>query len=1239
MKSLSVALVVVVAALAGVTGHALEPTSANLPVFASVVERGANYRVMQTTGQYTVLGNGMNRKDDSGNWVECQPVVQSYPGGIICTGATYRLILATNLNTAGAVDFETSDHKRIVSNPLGIGFYDPESGRSVLLAQIKDCQAEVSSDGIVFRDAFEGSHGVQAAVTYRYEMGRFRQDVTFLTRPSVGPADFGMGQKTRLEVLTEILESPQPDITVHIVRQETNVATRASMVEPDLVDETLKFGDEMVMPPGRAFRSGAAASAQRGVRVFKQLVTVDGRLVLVEAVEWDAVRAALDKLPQQSADAGGSKREASSRRHLPERRVAHNRTQPFEARLTQALQSRSPMRTAHDDRGRSTLGLPAGFVLDYDLVQSGNDVTLQSGHTYLLTNDVLIYGLTLQSNVVIKYAPGASLSVGTSVDAPTSPKVVLTAADDDSAGQTIAGSTGHPSGRYAEHALASYYLSYPYWNKLDIRYAQTGLYLYGGTHGVSSSSFFECDTGVYVESSEASLYGVDMCLVDAWFNDEEMVTATGLTECAADRNANGLPDSWEQQHFGNLSQTATNDFDGDGVNNGQEYTNSTDPNTISFSFSVPNQYVITNVVTGVITVLGGVPSSIAVQVDSTNFSGATWTTYSSSNLTINIGTNQGLHDVWIGLRGRLTTSQQTWDETTLVLDSLPLSITITNPANNASFSTSRVNVRGTFSNSSLKEITVNGVLAFVSGTNFDALNVPLDAGTNLVMAVIENFSGITNSASVSIIGATNAVDPVQLTADPVAGLTPLTVAFTVQTNLPGTILQVLYDFNGDDVIDLATNTLQSLAYSYATNGEYFPVVTIQTSAGWFSSSGGWNSIDPARLRVNVQAPPAVLLTINLTNPVDLKWTATSNLYVLSCSTATLTEFDAGTNIVRSLSGIGSSPSGLDVDAAGNVYVAVTGSNQVWRFKPTTNSFEADTNFGFSGFIGLTNGISGTNAGEFNAPFDVAVSPDGTAISVSDSGNHRIQQFDSNGIFIASFGSQGTNVGQFNAPKGVAYDSAGTLYVVDSGNSRIALVEGTVFEGVTGTNGTALGQFNGPVNISFDDRAVYVADSGNNRIQSFKPPAPHIPFSSDPSAIRFVVSTNLNQPAAVAATGSLTNETFYVADTGNNRVLLYRLLVDDPTPAWTNMASHIAAGNVSGAISYFSIVSADEYRHDFLSIGTANAASAINPIGMLTPVFIQDDEAEYYFQQVVDGKTITFPVEFVKENGVWKILEF
>src|SRR4029077_11612599 len=44
-----------------------------------------------------------------------------------------------------------------------------------------------------------------------------------------------------------------------------------------------------------------------------------------------------------------------------------------------------------------------------------------------------------------------------------------------------------------------------------------------------------------------------------------------------DSDHDGMADSWEMTNFGNLNQTATGDFDGDGVSNLDEFLDGTNP--------------------------------------------------------------------------------------------------------------------------------------------------------------------------------------------------------------------------------------------------------------------------------------------------------------------------------------------------------------------------------------------------------------------------------------------------------------------------------------------------------------------------------------------------------------------------------------------------------------------------------------------------------------------------------------
>lgn len=81
-------------------------------------------------------------------------------------------------------------------------------------------------------------------------------------------------------------------------------------------------------------------------------------------------------------------------------------------------------------------------------------------------------------------------------------------------------------------------------------------------------------------------------------------------------------------------------------------------------------------------------------------------------------------------------------------------------------------------------------------------------------------------------------------------------------------------------------------------------------------------------------------------------------------------------------------------------------------------------------------IGGVQPGSFSNPTDLAIDNRNGDIYVVDSGNNRVQRFDAEGNYLSEFGSFGTENGQFNAPWGVAIDNEGYVYVTDSKNARV-----------------------------------------------------------------------------------------------------------------------------------------------------------------------------------------------------------
>ena len=151
-------------------------------------------------------------------------------------------------------------------------------------------------------------------------------------------------------------------------------------------------------------------------------------------------------------------------------------------------------------------------------------------------------------------------------------------------------------------------------------------------------------------------------------------------KCKSDVNFNGIPDSWERKYFGNLLQTATGDYDNDGTNNLTEFQNSSDPNNIDFTLTTTNYDVTKTNVLVRVNLLGGVPSYQAVVLNSSNFTAVTWSAYTSSNLTVNLGSlSNSVYTVWVGLRGLPSDGAQTWRPLRLVMDTNPPVLTITDP--------------------------------------------------------------------------------------------------------------------------------------------------------------------------------------------------------------------------------------------------------------------------------------------------------------------------------------------------------------------------------------------------------------------------------------------------------------------------------------------------------------------------------------------------------------------------------
>ena len=175
---------------------------------------------------------------------------------------------------------------------------------------------------------------------------------------------------------------------------------------------------------------------------------------------------------------------------------------------------------------------------------------------------------------------------------------------------------------------------------------------------------------------------------------------------------------------------------------------------------------------------------------------------------------------------------------------------------------------------------------------------------------------------------------------------------------------------------------------------------------------------------------------------------------------------------------------------GSLYVADTGNHRIEHFQTDGVLLQA-----WGSFADSSKGAA--PGGTFNEPWGVAAGPDGS-VYVADTWNHRVQKFTAEGQFLKLWNSwqQDGQTETFWGPRGIGVDGAGHVYVTDTGNKRVVIFdsEGNYLSSFGGA-GSDPGQLNEPVGVAIDAQGrVVVADTWNQRVQVFAPDASGLNFT-------------------------------------------------------------------------------------------------------------------------------------------------
>jgi uncharacterized protein (TIGR03437 family) len=228
------------------------------------------------------------------------------------------------------------------------------------------------------------------------------------------------------------------------------------------------------------------------------------------------------------------------------------------------------------------------------------------------------------------------------------------------------------------------------------------------------------------------------------------------------------------------------------------------------------------------------------------------------------------------------------------------------------------------------------------------------------------------------------------------------------------------------------------------------------------------------------------------------------------------------------------PTGVAVDSAGNVYIADQGNGAV-RMVDTN---QVISTIAGTGIVGFSNDNGPANKARV-ATHDLTLF--GGSLYLAEALTNRIRKIDLSTQIISTVAGIGTPgftgdngppfSAQLNLPLSVAFDGTGNMYIADDGNSVIRRVSGSTISTIAGNRqpefngetGTALSVSIDPTRIAIDGSgAIYITDSANDRVRVLQ--------AQTPANLAISVGNGLSGPP-----GTVVNLAAKVTDGSSNPV--------------------------------------------------------------------------------------------------------